>query len=443
MAKPYHAPFVKGHYLPKFSFVFAVFAAMVALPAREARADIDLVTSNGWGLSTDGRVNAFLSVMRGAAIPKNEQNYTGLDDEATPDDKIESTRLRTGFITSVLGFTLKKTLAEGVTAKARVGLWMMASNQRNWSDEPGTSAREVYFKIDGPWGGFLAGRAMSLFSRGAILLDYDLEHNYGLGHPCVTKYVAWGACGHAGFGVLFPGFHAGLVYNTPEVGGLQLSGGLFDPTALSEGAYRRTPLPRVEAELTFKVPKYFRAFAGTIWQRVSRNKTVTDPVTMMDTPTTQDVDAKGVSYGLMITAGPVGAGFSGYYGQGLGLYTPLEDNPINIIAATGELRTQDGYYGAASLTFGETKLAAGIGISRLKRAPEDPPDTGNVITPKQQLGFSGGIYQGFYKTVVLAFEFFRSETTWYDRGEPMGADLVIVRPRQAVNFFNAGATLYW
>src|SRR5262245_52019933 len=126
MAKIYRAPFVKGHYLPKFLFVFAAFAALT-FSSRRARADVDLATSNGWALSTDGRVNAFLSVMRGAAIPKNEQNFTGLDDEATPDAKIESTRLRTGFITSVLGFTLKKTLTEGVTAKARVGLWMMAS----------------------------------------------------------------------------------------------------------------------------------------------------------------------------------------------------------------------------------------------------------------------------------------------------------------------------
>jgi hypothetical protein len=439
----HRARFVKAHYLPGARFLFAALIAALASLAHEARADVDLVTNNGWSLSTDGRVNAFLSVMRGAAIPKNEQNFTGLDDEATPDAKIASTRLRTGFIMSVLGFNLKKTLTEGVTARSRVALWMLAASQRNWGDEPGVTAREVYLKIDGPWGGFLAGRAMSLFSRGAILLDYDLEHNYGLGHPCATKIVAGGACGHSGFGVLFPGFHAGAVYNTPELGGLQLSAGLFDPAALSEGAYRRTPLPRVEAELTFKVPKYFRAFAGTLWQRVSRNKTVTDPVTMMDSPTTQDVDAKGFDYGLMVTLGPVGLGFSGYFGQGLGLYTPLEDNPINIVASTGELRSQDGYYGAASLTFGETRLAGGVGISRLKRAPEDPPDTGNVITPKQQLGFSGGVYQGFYKTVVIALEFFRSETTWFDRGEPMGPDLVIVRPRQAVNFFNAGATLYW
>jgi hypothetical protein len=183
--------------------------------SREARADVDIVNNNGWTLGTDGRVNAFLSVMRGAAIPKNEQNFTGLDDEATPDNKIESTRLRTGFIMSVLGFNLRKTLSEGMTARARVALWMLAASQRNWGDEPAVNAREVYFKIDAPWGGFLAGRAMSLFSRGAILLDYDLEHNYGLGHPCATK-ISRGSVRSSGFGLLFPGFTRAS-WRTPEL----------------------------------------------------------------------------------------------------------------------------------------------------------------------------------------------------------------------------------
>jgi hypothetical protein len=163
---------------------------------------------------------------------------------------------------------------------------------------------------------------------------------------------------------------------------------------------------------------------------------------MMTSSVQQDEDANGINYGAMATVGPLGVGFSGYYGKGLGLYTPLEDNPINILPS-GALRQQDGYYGAASLTFGETKLAAGAGISRLGHSDEDPPDTGNVITPKQQFGISAGFYQGFYKTVVVALEYFRATTTWFDRGEPMGADLVVVRPRQTVNFFNAGATLYW
>lgn len=414
-------------------------AALLTLPARSARADVDLVTAQGWTLSTDGRINAFLSLARGDAIPDTEQNYTGLDEEATPGGSISSARVRTGFIESVLGFRLKKTLEPNVTAEARVGMWMEAASQRNWNDEPAVDAREAYFKINAPWGGFLAGRAMSLFSRGAIMLDYDIEHNYGLGHPCATKVVAGGACGHSGFGILFPGFHAGLVYNTPEVGGLQLSAGLFDPVALAEGAYRRTPLPRAEAELTFQVPDHFRMFAGTLWQRVSRNN---QPMTPGGASTEQTVDAAGISYGLWASGGPLAVGGSGYYGKGLGLYTPLEDNPINI-TASGALRHQNGYYGAASLTFGATKFAGGVGISRLEHASDDPPNTGGSVTPKQQFGISTGVYQGLYKTVTLALEYFRAQTTWQDHGQMVTGGTNIIRPVQTVNFVNVGATLSW
>jgi hypothetical protein len=423
--------------------VFAGVACAALLAARPARAEIKIAERNGWVLTTEGRLNSFLSVARGDAIPMNEQNYTGLDDEATPDHTLESARVRTGFIASVLGFDLKSQLSETVSVHGRASLWMLASSQRSEGDEPAVDAREAFFKLEGPFGGFLAGRAMGLFSRGAILGNYELEHAYGLGHPCATKVASVGACGHAGFGVLFPGFHAGLVYNTPVIGGFQLSAGVFDPAALNEGAYRRTPLPRAEAEATLNVARHFRAFAGVLWQPVSRNDTVTDPVTMMNVTQEQNVTATGISYGALVAVGPLAVGGSGYYGKGLGLNTPLEDNPINIISATGELRTQDGYYGAATLTIAETKLAGGVGISRLKRDAADPPDTGNVITPKQQVGFSGGVYQGVSKTVFLALEVFRGITTWFDRGEPMGADLVVVRPRQAVTFVNAGATMVW
>src|SRR5882672_7099007 len=87
--------------------------AVTTFVAREARAEVEIVNNHGWSLSTDGRVNIFLSIARGAAIPKNEQNYTGLNEEFTPDNNLESARMRTGFIMSVLGFNLRKTLAVG------------------------------------------------------------------------------------------------------------------------------------------------------------------------------------------------------------------------------------------------------------------------------------------------------------------------------------------
>jgi hypothetical protein len=422
----------------------AALLAAVAFP-RSASAEIKITENNGWSLTTDGRLAGFLSIARGAALPPNEENFTGVFDEATPDQKVESARVRTGFITSVFGFNLTRTLTPGLVAKGRVALWMLASSARTWGDEPAVNAREAYFKLDGQWGGFLAGRAMSLFSRGNILLNYDLEHAMGLGFPCTISLrgpLNGGSCGHSGFGVLFPGFHAGLVYNTPELAGLQLSAGLYDPAVLNEASIRRAPLPRVEAELTFKTPQYFHAFAGVLWQKLSKNTSSTDPVTMASIPGSKDFEASGVSYGAGVNLGPLAVGFAGYFGKGLGLYTPLEDNPINFLT-TGELRSQSGYYGAASITLGETKLAGGVGISSLKADASDPPSTEKVITPKQQLGFSAGVYQGLYKTVTFALEYFRSEVTWFDRGDVVGTNLVVTRPRQAVNFVNVGATLVW
>jgi hypothetical protein len=418
------------------SFLAVLGGTFSALPAR---ADVELFKGQEWALSTDGRINTFLSIARGDALPTDESSFTGTDDEYTPDHKLQSARVRTGFIQSVLGFTLKKQLDTNVTAKARVALWMLASSQRTWGDEPAVSAREAFLQIDAPWGGFVAGRAMSLFSRGAISLNYDLEHNYGLGHPCGVKVVVGGSCGHAGFGVLFPGFHAGLVYNTPKLAGLQLAAGLYDPAQIGEGSYRRTPLPRVEAELTYQAPGYFRAFAGTLWQRLSRN--LTDPVTMALSQ--QDQDASGLSYGFMVDVSPLAFGFSGYLGKGLGLYTPLEDNPFTNLEPSGKLRKQNGYYGAASLTFGQTKLAGGLGISRLQRSVDDPAVSGDSKVPKQQVGMSAGVYQGLYKTVIVALEVFRAQTTWNDHGQAQGNDTAIIRPVQTVNFINAGATLIW
>jgi hypothetical protein len=426
----------------RWALSVATTLALAALPsARPARAEVKIAQSNRWVVTFDGRINSFLSLARGAAIPMNEQNYTGLDDEATPDGQIASARVRTGFIESVFGVELNNQLTEDVSLKVRVGMWILAASQRSWGDEPAMDAREAYFKLEGPFGSLTGGRAMSLFSRGNILLDYDLEHNYGLGHPCTLKVVSGGACGHSGFGVLFPGFHSGLVYATPRVGGFQLSAGLFDPTQLAEGAYRRTPLPRAEAEAALSPSKHVRAFASFLWQPLSRNTTDANNVT-----TSQDVTAAGVAYGVMLAGGPLAVGLSGYYGQGLGLSTPLEDNPINILS-TGNLRKQDGYYGGASLTFNDTRIAGGAGISRLSHDASDPPSTGNVITPKQQVGFSAGLYQGaFNKTVFFAVEYFRAITTWYDRGQPDPTDPTltdIIRPRQAVNFFNLGTTVVW
>jgi len=420
---------------------FAILAAaLVLIPSRRASAEIELGVKGGWRFTTDGRINNFLSIARGNAIPSGAPStYSGVDDQATAGGDIASARVRTGFIESVLAFQLSKNVSESTTVEARVALWILSASSKSTSDAPGVEAREAYFKLEGDWGGLLVGRAMSLFARGGILLNYDIEHNYGMGSPCQIKQVQGGACGHSGFGLLFPGFHSGLVYSTPSLAGLQLSAGLYDPGALSAADYRRTPLPRVESELTFATPnRVFTAFVGGLWQRVSR--TATEGDTKLD----QNVDVVGVNYGLGVKLGPLELGASGYNGKGLGFFSAVEDNPANFLSGKPGVRSQHGYYGAAALVFGGTRLASGAGISASDADPSDPPDTASQTAfLKQQVGVSLGVYQTVYKSVVFALEYFGAQYTWFNYAEMRGDQLVVIRPRQAVNFVNAGATFTW
>jgi Gram-negative porin len=420
-----------------FLFVATLGVMGVFLSGR-AHAEIKLLDVGGWTFSTDGRINNFISFASGDWLPAGEPStYTGLDESQTSKNKIISTRIRSGFIMNVMAFELNKQLTEGTHLKTRVALWALTASERSAFDTPQVEARELYFKLEGNWGGLLVGRSLALFARGGILLDYDVEHGMGLGFPCSTKEVHGGACGHAGFGLLFPGFHSGFVYNTPNVGGLQLSVGLYDPVQYTSADYRRTPYPRPEAELAYASPnRMFTAFASGLWQRLSTTIMGSD-MNLTDL----DFNALGLNYGFGLNISHLKLAFSGFLGKGLGLLVPVEDNPAIILSGRPGLRSEDGYWGAAALVFGGFKVAGGAGVTRSKHDYADPPSSSqNVPFIAQQLGFSAGIYQQAFSMVTFALEYFGAQFTWFDHALPDGS---IVRPRQMVNFVNAGATLVW
>jgi hypothetical protein len=427
------------------TFLFAgTLGLMAALPAGRAHAEIKLLDVDGWTFSTDGRINNFLSHAWGDWLPQGEPStYTGLDEDKDANGKIRSTRIRSGFIMNVLAFELNKQLTGGTHLKTRVALWALTASERNAFDTPQVEARELYFKLEGKWGGLLVGRSLALFARGGILLDYDVEHGMGLGFPCSTKEVHGGACGHAGFGLLFPGFHSGLVYNTPDIGGLQFSAGLYDPVQYTTAAYKRTPYPRAEAELAYATPNHmFTAFVSGLWQRLATTVAGAD---MNAGFIDYNFDAVGVNYGVGLNVGPLKLAASGFTGKGLGLLVPVEDNPAIILSGRPGLRSEDGYWGAAALVFGGFKVAAGTGITRSKHDYAAPPVSSETVPfIAQQLGFSAGIYQQAFSRVTFALEYFDAQFTWFDHTQMLAdGSSVVVRPRQNVNFVNAGATLVW
>lgn len=412
------------------AFWFLVLAATV-LAGRRAMADIPLVKANGWDVSLDGRLNTFVSFSRGTEQPTAVPTWAGgVEDKAAGTNEIEMTRIRSGFITNVLGFTLVNQLTPNLKVTGRFATWVGVSQARNKSDNPNLDVREVYIKMEGAWGGVLAGRTLSLFGRGAILMDYDIQHGFGLGHPCSVRNVYGGACGYAGHGLLFPSFNAGVIYNTPDLAGLQLSVGAYDPAVISERQYERTPYPRVEAELKYHFRNVFQVFADALWQRIGSN---VDPKL--------NPDVSGVAGGASVNLGPFAMGGAVYSGQGLGLYVPMEDTPL-FSDEMGVLRKSRGFVGMAALTFGGTKIAGGAGVSQLMKTSTEPTGPFETLTiPKQQIGISAGLYQTVAKQLVLALEYFRGDYQWYDSKDANTGNAVT--NKQTVNFINAGVTLIW
>jgi hypothetical protein len=441
-----------------------------ALWPAQARAEVTLVKSEGWELFSSGRINGFVSYVNGDGFPLSSKDVNGqlvavrggglgqgdasieqeVDamDQPLDQGKIEGMRVRSGFLGNILGFGARRKLTnDGTTLTGYVAIWAFIESEarRKYRPVP-ADVREGYLKMEGPWGSLLVGRSLTLFSRGATEIDFMYGHGYGLGYPGSVD-INGPAAGHIGFGVLANGFAAGVVYATPQVAGLQLTAGAFDPSMLA-GSWERTKWLRPEAELTYDVEigdaAKIHLFANGGWQKVYVGGS------------TKSATAYGAGYGGRLEVGPVRLGVAGHWGKGLGLNYALESNDATVASTEQvyELRTTDGYYGQLQLALGKFDVSAGLGITRVMLLDSDKADTrdndNDKSTPvanddpnpaaqdplawsvaKHQLGMSGGVVYHFTKSLHFDLDYFRANFAWY------------LREKQVVNFVNAGATLLW
>jgi hypothetical protein len=426
-------PRLASHWLGRASVGLALAVGLTR--SAPAHAEIFLIETKEWAASLDGRINAFVSYAYGKNKPLDTGTLTptpgsGLEHAKNNENTIEATRIRGGFVGSVLGVNLKRKVTEDTSIRGRLAIWWVIEQRRSiGAGKNELDGREAYLKIEGPWGGFMGGRTLALFSRGNIEIDAMYGHGNGVGHPCDLNTFG-PTCGHVGFGVQYPGFTPSLRYNTPKLAGFQLEAGIFDPTTL-EGRFQRTPLPRIEAEATYDIntdEDQFGAhiFVNTLWQRLSEGNTATMPRTL------KAADAWGVAGGFRVHAGPAKFGLATHQGKGLGISYPVENTQYPADEQLN-LRAADGYYGQFMLTLGGTDIALGAGMSRIKRTDYDESggSTGvpaNLI--KSQRGISVGVYQHWDK-VVFGIDYFRADYEWFAGNQ------------QPLNFISAGATLHY
>jgi hypothetical protein len=367
----------------------AIVTCALAMAAGTANAQgLTMQMSNGWAFSFSGNVNAFLvytdpkcktTVSDGAGA------ITGCDfpGSLVPTGETEKvSRIRTGLLPAFATFEAKGKEG-GVDLGVHFGFAPQIQNVGGVHDQFGAQIdmRQVYLTAGGSWGQILAGREIGLYQRNNILNDMTL---FGVGSSGGGGIGLGGGTtlGRIGIGYVYPNFVAQMTYSSPSTSPLQVSIGLFDPSAIGisgpthVGGYRVTKIPRVESEITWtthfgattaEAPKgadKVLVFASGEWQHAQS-----------ETGTFSSGTDKKDSYG---GAGGVRADFSGlslvgsgFVGKGIGSVFMFDSG--NEVDGIGELRTSYGFIGQAEFQPVGTqwKFGASYGENDLKQTDND------------------------------------------------------------------------
>lgn len=438
-------------------------SALSVLGTGEARAEVKLAEAAGWTISTDGRVNAFVSHVYGDPRPAGLENLnwvgfneSGVGAQVNADNKIQKTKIRSGYVPSTLAFNFRKEISPNlkVASRVEVGIQITNIDPAFVADPTWMEPRAVYLDLSGGWGALRAGRDFSLFSRGNLFMNYELGHAYGLGFPCAYERMFGGACGHVGFGTLWPDFRAQLTYTTPKVADVvALSVGLFDPRGIVTYEWLQTPLPRLEAEAvadySWRPGWGIKAWANGFHQTVGTSADITDASGVTARKDFR-LQAYGVGGGVRAALGAVKAGVSGYTGQGMDGFSVMTFNPIFVGQRSDvpnherKFRPTRGFLAQASLTFGNTWVMGGFGQAYFDRVATDIPlDTvGAFPLIRRHTGVSGGIFHRI-ESVVLALDYFNAHYGFDPKRVAAGTTQDYVEVSQTVHVFNAGVTLEW
>jgi len=408
--------------------VAALVYVAASVIATSASADIIVHDKDGWKVTFDGRANGFYSYQTGDVKPTGGTpgmgGIVGVPFQAAPDENGTSftvSRVHGGYVGSIFGFKVQKQITENLLATGRMAIWWpIETDQFRGYSSMVPDPRESYVKLEGPWGGLLAGRTLGLHDRGGTQIDFLYANGYSIGSPC-NAIQQGPLCGHIGYGYQFPGFNSGIVYNTPAVAGLQLSVGIYDPARVGFGTpeLTRLPAPRVESELNYDLTTSalkLAVFVNGMWQRAGGDVA----------GVAKTVDAMGVSYGGRVELGGFKIGAAGNLDKGGGELSGLVDRvPID---QAGELRLVAGWLVQAMFSPGPLDFAAGAGATVIRETVDDVIRENSVI--QQRLGLNATINYHL-GPVVFNAQYFRAKHTYW-RGE-----------QQTMNYLHTGMTFVW
>ena len=386
---------------------------VLAFLSAPTNAAVVLGGADGWEVSYGGFINLF---------------YTQSDFEFNTGGSEDSAHLNEGLLPSFHTMTVKTPEVNGLRGTGQITFAVDSSSEKgsrlNKSGLFGTTSnidmREVFFNVSGDFGTISAGRTLALYMRQAILKDYTL---FGMGALANPDGGGTGL-GRIGYGYVYPDFRTRFAYTTPDMGGFQLSVGIFDPQEPlgPNSTYgSETDTPQFQAEATYNSSfegGSFSGWAGFLWQE--------QEITNSAAGGTGDVESVGWNIGAEVTASGFNVG--GHYYDGDALDTLLFNTGalggFGCNATACKEANNDGFYIQAGYTFnGTTKIGGGYGESR-----QDANATYNISRVQTEL-WTVGVYHDVNSWLKVIAEYGNYESTLLNQKD--------------VDTFSIGGFLLW
>jgi len=231
----------------------------------------------------------------------------------------------------------------------------------------------------------IVGRHVGLYTLGAIISTInDTSAGLGLGNTCGVGGDGL-SCYTSGYGVKFPGFWAGFVYTTPNLGGLKIKVAAFDPVAVGADAtgmnttggtvavsqsWNKTPTPNLQTLALYEVAVgslKLNPFFNGMFQQVGKTVGTEDKIN----------NTWGAGAGIDLSVGILKVGVGGSHENGTALYLPLQGTGETVDGA-GTLRTGNSLYAHAKVVLGDNDISAGYGQATLDKTTFDTNNNLNI-----------------------------------------------------------------
>jgi len=135
---------------------------------RAARAEVVFYDKDDWKVYTTGRAEGHYQLILGDGDPISTSRLVGgqIQNTGSEDNKnkLFESRIRSGFVSTQIGFGVQNQLMPGLMAEAFIGAWLAGIDSgKTPPQSKAFDVRDGWGALTGGFGRFLFGRAFSIF----------------------------------------------------------------------------------------------------------------------------------------------------------------------------------------------------------------------------------------------------------------------------------------